>query len=92
MQIHGSAHVHGPQPIQQAHGAQKATSAPAAGSAQASDEVSISDVGRLLEQAQSLPEIRQDRVAAIRAAIADGTYDVEGKLGEAVDNLLDEIG
>lgn len=91
MQIYGPAHVHGPQPIQPNHSPQP--NAPAAPASQpAQDEVSISDVGRVLEQAQSLPEIRQDRVDAIRNALADGTYDIEGKLDAAVENLLDEIG
>ena len=35
----------------------------------------ISDAARLIEQAQQLPEVRQDRVDAIRAQIAQGTYE-----------------
>ncbi|MDA7980343.1 MAG: flagellar biosynthesis anti-sigma factor FlgM [Pirellulales bacterium] len=91
MQIFGPQNVHGPQPISPTHNKQPAAPvAPPA--AQQQDEVSISDVGLLLEKTQSLPEVRQERVDAIRAALADGTYDVNGKLGQAVDNLLDEIG
>lgn len=91
MQIFGPAHVHGPQPISPNHGAQPSSPA-APASAAPQDELEISDVGRLLEQAQSLPEIRQDRVNSIREALANGTYDVNGKLDSAVERLLDEIG
>ena len=39
-----------------------------------------------------MPEIRQQRVEAIRAKIAEGTYETEEKLDIAVERLLDEIG
>ena len=56
------------------------------------DEVNISDAARLVEQAKQAPDIRQDRVQAIRAQIASGTYETPGKLDTAVSRLLDEIG
>ncbi len=56
------------------------------------DEVNISDAARLVEQAKQAPDIRQDRVQAIRAQIASGTYETAGKLNVAVDRLLNEIG
>ena len=56
------------------------------------DEVNISDAARLVEQAKQAPDIRQDRVQAIRAQIASGTYETTGKLDTAVSRLLDEIG
>jgi anti-sigma28 factor (negative regulator of flagellin synthesis) len=37
-------------------------------------------------------DIRLDRVAAIRAAIADGSYDTADKLDIALDRLLDRLG
>jgi flagellar biosynthesis anti-sigma factor FlgM len=56
------------------------------------DEVNISDTARMVEQAKQAPDIRQDRVQAIRAQIASGTYETSGKLDVAVNRLLDEIG
>ena len=56
------------------------------------DTVEISDAGRLAEQMSQIPEIRQDRVNAIRAQIANGTYETDAKLSVALDRLLDEIG
>ena len=55
------------------------------------DEVEISDAARLVDQARAVPEIRQDRVDAIRVQIAEGTYETPEKLDTAVERLLDEI-
>jgi len=46
----------------------------------------------MVEQVKQAPDIRQDRVQAIRAQIASGTYETGGKLDVAVSRLLDEIG
>jgi negative regulator of flagellin synthesis FlgM len=47
------------------------------------DDVSISDAARSLASAQkavsSAPDVREDRVAAIRSAIADGSYAVDSR-------------
>jgi len=56
------------------------------------DELSISSAAQFVAQTQQLPDIRQDKVAQIRAALADGTYETADKLGVALDRLLDEIG
>ena len=36
-------------------------------------------------------DIRADRVQALRAAIASGTYETENRLSAAIDRLLDEV-
>ena len=41
---------------------------------------------------QQFPEIREDRVEAVRRQIAAGTYETSDKLNIAVGRLLDEIG
>jgi negative regulator of flagellin synthesis FlgM len=38
-----------------------------------------------------IPDIRWDRVGAIKAAIADGTYMTDEKMDVAIERLLDEI-
>jgi len=53
--------------------------------------VDISPEAQLLSQARDLPEIRADRVAAIKAQIASGTYETDAKLDAALENLLDEF-
>ncbi len=42
-------------------------------------------------QARELPEIREDRVAQVRAEIARGTYETPEKLDLALSRLPDEI-
>jgi anti-sigma28 factor (negative regulator of flagellin synthesis) len=42
--------------------------------------------------ADATADIRLDRVNAIRAAIADGSYDTADKLDLALDRLLDRLG
>jgi len=52
----------------------------------------ISHEAELISQIQDIPDIRQDRVDAIRTAIESGTYETADKLDIAVDRLLDEMG
>jgi anti-sigma28 factor (negative regulator of flagellin synthesis) len=59
---------------------------------QIADEVDISEAARLVEQVQQMPEMREDRVEAVRQQIAAGTYETGDKLSGAVERLLDEIG
>jgi negative regulator of flagellin synthesis FlgM len=92
MHIYGPAHLHGPQQIGPPHNSRVSQPTARPDSAPIRDEVEISDAARLLEQAKSLPEVRQRRIAAIRAQIAEGTYETQEKLDIAVQRLLDEIG
>ena len=59
---------------------------------QIADEVDISEAARLVEQLHELPEMREDRIEAVRRQIAAGTYETSDKLNVAVERLLDEIG
>lgn len=92
MQIYGPSHVHGPQSIGGAHAPRSAQPAPSTRSQPAADEVTISDAARLASQLSEIPDVRQERVAALRAAIAEGSYETPGKLDQALERLLDEIG
>jgi negative regulator of flagellin synthesis FlgM len=53
------------------------------GVARQPDAVSISDAARSLATAQksvaSAPDVREDRVAALKAAIANGSYSVDSR-------------
>jgi len=92
MQIHGPTHLHGPQPVGPPHSSRVSQPAGRPDSAPINDEVEISEAARLVDQVRQVPEIRQDRVDAIRAKIAQGTYETQEKLDAAVERLLDEIG
>jgi negative regulator of flagellin synthesis FlgM len=92
MQIYGPTQLHGAQPISAPHTARATTAASSTGSTAVSDQLDISSAGQLLDKINQLPSIRQDRVSQLRAAIAQGTYETDDKLGTAVNRLLDEIG
>jgi anti-sigma28 factor (negative regulator of flagellin synthesis) len=51
----------------------------------------ISPEADFVAQARELPEIREERVAALKAQIQDGTYETAGKLDVALSRLLDEL-
>ena len=70
---------------------QSADSAPVSGLESPRDEVSISSAARLLEQARIDPNVRAERLAEIRTAIANGTYETPEKLEAAVARLLDDV-
>ena len=55
------------------------------------DRVELSDHARYLDTLRRLPSVREDRIQRIRDAIAEGAYETEDKLDEAVDRLLEEL-
>ena len=92
MHIYGPSQLHGPQSIGAPHGTRAAQPMTRPEAAPIADEVDISEAARLVEQVQQMPEMREDRVEAVRLQIAEGTYETSGKLNAAVERLLDEIG
>jgi negative regulator of flagellin synthesis FlgM len=91
MHVYGPTHVHGPQPLEGPHAPRPQPAAPPS-AAQPVDELALSEGAQLVDRVQQLPEIRADRVAAIRAELAAGTYLTPDRLDAAVERLLDEIG
>ena len=92
MHIYGPSQLHGPQSIAAPHGARPAQSLTRPESPQIADQVDISDAARSLEQVRDMPDIRQDRVEAVRQQIAEGAYETPARLNAAIERLLDEIG
>ncbi|MCE5268089.1 MAG: flagellar biosynthesis anti-sigma factor FlgM [Planctomycetaceae bacterium] len=92
MHIYGPSQMHGPQSIGGPHGVRPNQPMTRPEAPQIADEVSISDAARLVEQVQQMPDIREDRVEAVRRQIAAGTYETSDKLNVALERLLDEIG
>ena len=92
MQIYGPSQLHGAQSIQGPHTNRVAQSQPGERTASTGDQLDISSAGLLAARLNDVPEIRQDRVDALRAAIADGSYETADKLDAALERLLDEIG
>ena len=91
MEIHGAGGPQGPQPIypRLASFSVEAGATPAAASPR--DQVEISQLGLVLDGIHQLPEIRHEKVEAIRQQIAAGTYETPAKLERALDNLLAEF-
>jgi negative regulator of flagellin synthesis FlgM len=92
MQVYGPAHLHGPQSIGAPHTSAANRPQSGARSAPIQDELQISSQGEIMSRMADIPEIRHDKVAALRAAIADGSYETDAKMSSALDRLLDEIG
>lgn len=55
------------------------------------DTVEISFMAEMLNRLHSLPDIRRDKVAAVRQAIMNGTYDIQGKLDVAIERMIEDI-
>jgi flagellar biosynthesis anti-sigma factor FlgM len=93
MQIYGPAHLHGSQSVNAPHAA-RLTNPQAASRATAStaDTLEISAEAAAASRLSDIPDIRHDRVAAIKAQIQAGTYETADKLDRALDAMLDEIG
>lgn len=94
MNVHGPAHLHGPQRIAAPHISRGVQPAQRSSSAPIQDELQISAAAeaQLAAEAQGPSGIRHDRVAAIRAEIARGTYETPEKLEIALSRLLNQIG
>lgn len=91
MYVYGTSQIHSAQPIRAPH--RPPSAAPAGGAPSTGvDELDISSEADFVSQARDLPEIREERVAQIRAQIQSGTYETAEKLDLAVSRLLDEIG
>jgi flagellar biosynthesis anti-sigma factor FlgM len=54
------------------------------------DQVEISQLARYMGQIAALPDIREEKVENVRQALAEGKYDVEGKLPAAIDKMFSE--
>lgn len=91
MYVYGTHQLHAAQSLSSPHRAAQAQGNAAAGRAWGADEVSISPEADLVSQVHQMADIRTDRVAEIRAQIANGTYETDDKLNVALDNLLDEL-
>jgi negative regulator of flagellin synthesis FlgM len=56
------------------------------------DEVEISEAGKMLDNLNRSGEVRAERLAQIKAAIDNDTYETPEKLEQALERLLHEIG
>jgi hypothetical protein len=59
--------------------------------ASAGDEVDISPIGHALSRIHELPDVRADKVAAVREAIERDSYEDPQKLDVAISRLLQDL-
>jgi anti-sigma28 factor (negative regulator of flagellin synthesis) len=55
------------------------------------DRVEFSEQAQMLEKIHQLPDVRQDRIDAIKDAIANNTYLTDEKVDVAISRLVDDI-
>lgn len=91
MDVRGLGSVGASVPINRTPPPAQTEKAASVGPATPQDQVEISDVGRMLEGASRTPGLREQRLAQIKAAIADGTYDSPEKLELALGRLIDTV-
>lgn len=56
------------------------------------DALEISSAGKMLEQLSQTTDMRQERIARIKEAIENGTYDTDAKLEAALERMLGSLG
>ena len=91
MEIQGAGGAQGPQPIYPRLAAFSVDAGQTVHAGAPRDQVEISPLGQMLDGISRLPEIRHEKVEAIRREIAAGAYDSPQKLEIALDRLLDEF-
>lgn len=92
MQIQGTAYLHGPQSMSGPHRAYNSQPPARSNASQPVDQLDISPQADMVSRVRDVPDIRHDKVAAIKAAIANGTYETPERMDAALDRLLDEMG
>lgn len=83
---HGSASVNS---VQGVEATDSTTKTQTEGLVEVQDNVSLSV--EAVQAAETVGDVRLDRVNSIRAAIADGSYETPEKLDVAIDRLLDRL-
>ena len=82
-QLSGQERLRATQAIATFHGNAVGATPTTTGVVRQPDAVSISDTARSLAAAQksvvSTPDVREDRIAALKAAIANGSYTVDSR-------------
>jgi negative regulator of flagellin synthesis FlgM len=90
MEIFGAGGTQGPQAVYPRLASFTVEAGEASPLQPSRDRVEISPIGRMLEGVAQMPEIRHEKVEAIRQQIASGVYETPEKLEIALDRLMEE--
>jgi anti-sigma28 factor (negative regulator of flagellin synthesis) len=93
MDVRGVGSVSGAVPIRPANTVAPNTREAAVSRPQfPSDELQLSSAGKMLDQLSQTGDLRQERLARIKEAIENGTYDTDEKLEAALGKMFDSLG
>lgn len=90
MEVHGPTSVGASVPISHTRPTVEVEPASSAPISSPQDEVDISSVGKMLDGMSRTTGVREERLAQIKAAIADGTYDTPEKLEMALSRMIEQ--
>ena len=90
MIINDVSGVSGAQPVQPNNRVNKAQKAYGAQPAAKADAAEISMEAKLLDKLRNVPEVRQEKVDALKAQIEAGTYDTPERIDAMVSKLLSD--
>ena len=48
-------------------------------------------IGQVLKKIAALPEVRQDKVLDVRQQLTDGSYDLNSRLDDALEKVLEDL-
>ena len=91
MQIQGPANLHGAHAIQGPHRIKGPSPQQPTDSIHGADQLDISPEADMISRIREMPDVRADRIADIRAQIAEGVYDTDEKLEIAIGRMFDEL-
>ena len=90
MQVRGPGNIGGVNPVSRVD-LNRIKAAQGTAPATGKDSVEISELARLLDCLSRVPDVREDKVRAVRAQIESGVYETAERLDKAIDALLREL-
>ena len=91
MEVRGFGSVGASRPVTGARPPVETAETASTGSMTPKDEVEISAVGKMMDDVSRVSGLREQRLAQIKSAIENGTYDTPEKLELALGRMLDQI-
>ncbi len=92
MHIYGPSQLHGSQPIGAPHSLRLSQPAAAPRRHRLPTRSIFPRPPASPSRSVNCPNVREERVEAVRLQIAEGTYETSDRLNAAIERLLDEIG
>lgn len=94
MKVRGPAGLGGAEPVRGVSSTPRAkpdAGVKPASAASKTDSVQISQMAKFLDQISRLPDIRQEKVDAVRRELSKGKYVTQEKIDKAIENLMKEL-